>query len=113
METSSNSKEEALRGLQVVFTALRQLQRKAFIAGRGILFQSCPLAHYGKTIELSFCILVVLSAHVSQVYLTAYKIEVKYCKIGQFLYILNAFPLFVTLILHIYTIHLWNWRGSK
>lgn len=50
----------------------------------------------------------MLSAHVFQVYLTAYKIEVKYCKIDQFLYILNVFPLFVTLILHIYTIHLWN-----
>lgn len=55
----------------------------------------------------------MLSAHVFQAYLTAYKIEVKYCKIGQFVYLLNVFPLFVTLILHIYTIRLWNWRGNK
>lgn len=55
----------------------------------------------------------MLSAHVFQVYLTAYKIEVKYCKIGQFLYISNIFPLFVTVTLHIYAIHLWDWRGNK
>ena len=53
VETSSNSKEEAWRGLQVVFTALRQLQRKAFIAGRGILFQSYspgPLRQNNRTL---------------------------------------------------------------
>ena len=55
----------------------------------------------------------MLSAHVFQVYLTAYKIQVKYGKIGQFLYILNVFPLFVILILHVYIIHLWNWRGDS
>lgn len=30
--------------------------------------------------------------HVVQGYLTAYKMEVKYCKTGRFLYVLNVFP---------------------
>ena len=46
-------RKKPLRGLQVVFTALRQLQRKAFIAGRRILFQSYspgPLRQNNRTL---------------------------------------------------------------